>query len=575
VLHVRHTDDDEEDDEDGEEGADGEGEPAEIGRRLAVSGRGRVDGHDARLPAGLPRPTAALDRPPTIIAVALDSVGRYARENAGSHVDVQPTTSGRQSFMATTPSVSNSITVRLEVPARGNAVSQLTSAVEQAGGAITALDVTSSGHEHLTIDVTVAASDSAHVERLVQALGAVEGVRVGRVSDRTFLLHLGGKIEINSKVPIRNRDDLSLVYTPGVARICEAIARNPEDARRLTIKRNTVAVVTDGSAVLGLGNLGAAAALPVMEGKAALFKRFAGIDAFPICLDTQDSDEIVRTVQLLAPVFAGINLEDISAPRCFEIEARLRDLLDIPVFHDDQHGTAIVVLAALRNALRCVEKDLSGVRIPMAGAGAAGSAILSLLLAAGAKHVVVCDLHGAVHSGRSDLTERMQWIASTTNLEGYTGDLRGAVAGADVFIGVSGANILTGADVSTMAPDAIVFALANPTPEIDPEIAARYATVVATGRSDFPNQINNVLAFPGVFRGLLDAQSTAVTTELLLAAARALADVVSDDELNAAYIVPSVFHPDVTAAVAAAVREAAVASGAGAAEPSWATNPAV
>jgi malate dehydrogenase (oxaloacetate-decarboxylating) len=370
-------------------------------------------------------------------------------------------------------------------------------------------------------------------------------------------MHLGGKIEMQSKVPLRNRDELSMAYTPGVARVSLAIARNPEDVRRLTIKRNSVAVVTDGSAVLGLGNIGPEAALPVMEGKAALFKRFAGIDAWPICLDTQDTDEIVRTVQILAPAFGGINLEDISAPRCFEVEARLRELLDIPVFHDDQHGTAICVLAALTNALRVVRKDLEEVRIAMAGAGAAGTAILKLLIHAGARNVVVCDYYGAVHKDRSDLDDSLRWIADNTNADNYDGDLKGAVKGADVFIGVSAPNILTGADVSQMADNAIVFALANPEPEVSPDDAREYAAVVATGRSDYPNQINNVLAFPGVFRGLLDAQSRTVTTDMLAAAARALAAVVTDEELGPNYIVPSVFHADVTSTVAAAVREAA------------------
>jgi malate dehydrogenase (oxaloacetate-decarboxylating) len=458
--------------------------------------------------------------------------------------------------MASLPSISYSITVRLDAPAGGNAVSRLTTAVEQAGGIVTALDVTGSGQDRITIDVTCAASDTAHAQQITAALAAVEGVTVRKVSDRTFLMHLGGKIEVTSKVPIRNRDDLSMVYTPGVARICLAIAENPEDARRLTIKRNTVAVVTDGSAVLGLGNLGALAALPVMEGKAALFKRFAGIDAFPICLDTQDVDEIVRTVELIAPVFAGINLEDISAPRCFEIERRLREKLDIPVFHDDQHGTAIVVLAALINALKVVSKRLEDVRIVMSGAGAAGMAILTVLLAAGAKHVVVADKDGVVHPGRGDLGAELAWVAANTNEGRVTGSLRNALVGAEVFIGVSAPDILTGDDIATMAPDSIVFALANPVPEVDPVVAALHASVVASGRSDFPNQINNVLAFPGVFRGLLDAHSRTVTVETLIAAAHALAAVVSDDELNASYIVPSVFHADVSAAVAAAVSSA-------------------
>jgi malate dehydrogenase (oxaloacetate-decarboxylating) len=348
-----------------------------------------------------------------------------------------------------------------------------------------------------------------------------------------------------------------MAYTPGVARVSMAIARNPEDARRLTIKRNTVAVVSDGSAVLGLGNIGPEAALPVMEGKAALFKRFAGIDAWPICLDTQDVDEIVRTVQVIAPGFGGINLEDISAPRCFEVERRLRELLDIPVFHDDQHGTAICVLAALTNALRVVGKSISEVRITLAGAGAAGTAVLRLLLDAGATNVVVCDYRGAVHLGRDDLDESLRWIAEHTNADGYSGDLRHAVKGADVFIGVSAPGILTGEDIGTMAEGAVVFALANPDPEVSPDDAREHASVVATGRSDYPNQINNVLAFPGVFRGLLDAQSRTVTQEMLLAAARALAAVVTPEELGPNYIIPSVFHPDVAGAVAAAVRESA------------------
>jgi malate dehydrogenase (oxaloacetate-decarboxylating) len=463
--------------------------------------------------------------------------------------------------MATQPSISYSITVRLEVPARGNAVSQLTHAVEDAGGVVTALDVTGSGTESLRIDVTCAASDTDHAQRLTDALASVDGVTIGKVSDRTFLVHLGGKIEIQPKVPIRNRDDLSMIYTPGVARVCLALVENPDDARRLTIKRNTVAVVTDGSAVLGLGNIGAIPALPVMEGKAALFKRFAGIDAFPICLDTQDVDEIVRAVELIAPVFAGINLEDISAPRCFEVEQRLRASLDIPVFHDDQHGTAIVVLAALLNALKVVGKSLPDVRIVMSGAGAAGMAILTVLVEAGAQHVVVADKEGVIHRDREGLPAELVAVAQRTNAAGLTGDLRGALAGADVFIGVSAPNLLTGDDIATMAEGGIVFAMANPVPEVDPLAAAEHASVVATGRSDFPNQINNVLAFPGVFRGLLDAQSHSITVEMLLAAARALAAVVTDDQLNASYIVPSVFHPDVASTVAAAVSKAVKATG--------------
>ena len=461
--------------------------------------------------------------------------------------------------MPSAPSVSSSITVRLELPARSTAVSELTHAIEHAGAIVTALDVTASGVDRLQVDVTCATRGGEHVPEVIGSLRALTGVTIGKVSDRTFLMHLGGKLRIESKVPIRNRDDLSLVYTPGVARVCLAIAENPEDARRLTIKRNTVAVVTDGSAVLGLGNLGPLAAMPVMEGKAALFKRFADIDAFPICLDTQDVDEIVETVIRIAPVFAGINLEDISAPRCFQVEERLREALDIPVFHDDQHGTAIVTLAALTNALKVVHKELAQVRLVMSGAGAAGTAILKLLLAAGAQDVVVCDVDGVVHTGRPGLPESLHWTAKNTNPRGVTGSLKDALAGADVFVGVSAPGILTGADIATMAEDAVVFAMANPVPEVDPVDASQHATVVATGRSDFANQINNVLAFPGVFRGLLDAQSKTINTEMLLAAAYALAAVVTDSERNAAYIVPSVFHPDVSNVVAAAVHQAAVA----------------
>ena len=462
--------------------------------------------------------------------------------------------------MTAAPSVSNSITVRLTLPARATAVSELTGVIEKGGGLVTGLDVTASGADRLRVDVTAAARDTGHADELVTAMRAVHGVEIGKVSDRTFLVHLGGKLKIESKVPIRNRDDLSLIYTPGVARVCMAIAENPADARRLTIKRNTVAVVTDGSAVLGLGNIGPLGALPVMEGKAALFKRFADIDAFPICLDTQDTEEIIRTVKAISPVFAGINLEDISAPRCFEIEARLRDELDIPVFHDDQHGTAIVTLAALRNALRVVGKELSECRVVMSGAGAAGTAILKLLLKAGATDVVVADQFGVLHRDREDIASgehpALAWSAEHTNQRGVTGTLKAAIAGADVFIGVSAPGILTGDDIATMNDGAIVFAMANPEPEVDPAAAAQHAAVVATGRSDFANQINNVLVFPGVFRGLLDAASTSIDEDVMLAAAKALSEVVHPEELNAAYIIPSVFHPDVSKVVAAAVKAA-------------------
>ena len=465
--------------------------------------------------------------------------------------------------MSPVPSVSNSITVRLELPARVTAVSEITTAVADVGGMVTAVDISDSGTERLQADLTIATYGTDHAAEVVEAISGVDGVEIGRVSDRTFLAHLGGKLEVTSKLPIRNRDDLSLVYTPGVAKICQAIAERPEDARSLTIKRNTVAVVTDGSAVLGLGDIGPLAAMPVMEGKAALFKRFADIDAFPICLDATDADEIVRIVKALAPGFAGINLEDISAPRCFAIEARLRKELDIPVFHDDQHGTAIVALAALTNALRVVDKDISDVKIVMSGAGAAGSAIMRLLLRAGARDLIVTDVDGIIHPRRADVMRgdngNLAWIASQTNQALETGTLKDALVGADVFIGVSAGGILTGEDIAQMNEDAVVFAMANPVPEVDPVEAGKHATVVATGRSDFANQINNVLVFPGVFRGLLDAQSDHIDDEMLLAAATALADVVSADELNPTYIIPSVFNSKATKAVAQAVQAAAEA----------------
>ncbi|HEY0486294.1 MAG TPA: NAD-dependent malic enzyme [Mycobacteriales bacterium] len=459
------------------------------------------------------------------------------------------------------PSAGFSITVRVAMPADASAVGRLTTAVGSAGGIITALDIVESAHDTVVADITTDTADGEHANAVTDALRALEGVEVKKVSDRTFLIHLGGKIEIQSKVSLRTRDDLSRAYTPGVARVCLAIAENPEDARRLTIKRNTVAVVTDGSAVLGLGNLGPAASMPVMEGKAALFKRFAGVDAWPVALDTQDTEEIIAVVKAIAPAYGGINLEDIAAPRCFEIERRLRDMLDIPVFHDDQHGTAIVVLAALTNALRVVGKQMSDVKVVVSGAGAAGTAIMKLLLAQGVGDIIACDRMGALHPDLPGLNSSMQWLADNTNKGRYAGSVQGALAGADVFIGVSAPNILTGDDIATMAAKAIVFALANPDPEVDPADARKYAAVVATGRSDQPNQINNVLAFPGVFRGLLDAQAKEYTVSMGLAAATAIADVVGPERANASYIVPSVFDPAVAPAVAAAVKNAALGDG--------------
>jgi malate dehydrogenase (oxaloacetate-decarboxylating) len=449
------------------------------------------------------------------------------------------------------------ITLRVELSPESSSTANLAQAVIDTGAALTALDVVESSHERMVVDVTCDTSDPDHAERVTAAIAGIAGANVRKVSDRTFLLHLGGKLEVKPKVPLRTRDDLSRAYTPGVARICMAIHDEPSDARRLTIKRNTVAVVTDGSAVLGLGNIGPAAALPVMEGKAALFKQFADVDAWPVCLDTQDVDEIVRTVQILAPVYGGINLEDISAPRCFEIEARLRDLLDIPVFHDDQHGTAIVVLAALTNALKIVKKNPADLKIVMSGAGAAGTAVAQLLYEAGMKNITAYDTEGAIYKDRPNSESTSEWMMANTNTAGVTGKLGAGLAGADVFIGVSASNILTEADVASMAPDAIVFALANPDPEIDPVIAAKHAKVVATGRSDYPNQINNVLAFPGIFRGLLDAASSKITTDTLLAAANAIASCVSPEQLNASYIVPSVFDPNVAKSVAKAVEDVA------------------
>ena len=449
------------------------------------------------------------------------------------------------------------ITIRVDGPPSAQPVAEITAAITAAGASITALDVVESFIDRVTIDVSCDAHDSEHAERITAAISENPLLTVRKVSDRTFLLHLGGKIEVTSKVPLKTRDDLSRAYTPGVARISQAIAADPSDARRLTIKRNTVAVVTDGSAVLGLGNIGPAAALPVMEGKAALFKRFADVDAWPVCLDTQDVDEIVRTVQIIAPVYGGINLEDISAPRCFEVERRLRELLDIPVFHDDQHGTAIVVLAAISNALKFVKKNLAESKIVMSGAGAAGTAVARLLVASGAKHIIGFDKDGLVHETKPGDDVMRTWFVDNCDPGEFRGSLSDAMVGADIFIGVSAPNVLTESDVASMAPGSIVFALANPEPEIDPVIARKYAAVVATGRSDHPNQINNVLAFPGIFRGLLDGRIHKITDKMLVAAANAIADCVSTDQLNANFIVPSVFDPRVVTSVAAAVRASA------------------
>ncbi|MBV8563777.1 MAG: NAD-dependent malic enzyme [Actinobacteria bacterium] len=459
------------------------------------------------------------------------------------------------------PSASFSATIRVRVPDLPGAFAKLAAAIGEAGGSLGAIDLVRVERKHKIRDVNVLADDERHLDAIVDAVRGVEGIEVVNVSDRVFLAHLGGKLEVRSRRELKTRDDLSMVYTPGVARVSRAIADDHEKAWNLTIKRNTVAVVSDGTAVLGLGDIGPEGALPVMEGKAVLFKEFADVDAFPICLATKDPDEIVRTVEAIAPVFGGINLEDISAPRCFEIERRLRERLDIPVFHDDQHGTAICVLAALLNALRVVGKRLEDVRVVTTGVGAAGMAVTRIVLEAGATWIVGCDEGGAIFRGREGLNEAKAEYAEITNPENLRGTADELLAGADVFIGLSVPGAIHAEAVRTMAPRAIVFALANPNPEVVPEEIEDAAEVIATGRSDYPNQINNVLAFPGVFRGALDVRATTINSEMEVAAARAIAATIADDELSADYIVPSVFNRAVAPAVAAAVSEAAESTG--------------
>jgi malate dehydrogenase (oxaloacetate-decarboxylating) len=460
------------------------------------------------------------------------------------------------------PSEGYAITLRLRLSNKPGVLGQVTLAIGEAGGNIGAIDIVEVANNQLVRDITIAAGNDTTAKRIIDAVKALPDVTFINVSDRTFLLHLGGKIEIRSKIPIQTRADLSRAYTPGVARVCTAIAEDPSKVFNLTIKRNTVAVVTDGTAVLGLGDIGPEAALPVMEGKAMLFKEFAGIDAFPICLDTKDTEEIIRTVKAIAPVFGGINLEDISAPRCFEIEERLKKELDIPVFHDDQHGTAVVVLAALINALKVVGKKMSDIKVVLSGTGAAGTACTKILLNAGVKNIIGCDIHGAVYRGRTEhMNKALDWYAEYTNPENLQGSLDDLMDKADVFIGVSAPNALSVEAVKKMADNSIVFALANPTPEIMPEDAALYAKVVATGRSDYPNQINNVMCFPGIFRGALDCRATDINEEMKLAAAYAIASTISDAELQPDYIIPSVFNRRVTKLVATAVEEAARRTG--------------
>ena len=458
-------------------------------------------------------------------------------------------------------SASFSLTLRARLDDRPGSFADLARAIADAGGLLDAIDLVRVEAGSKVRDISVLATDSAHADAIVEACRNVPGVVVETVSDRTFLLHLGGKIHMSSNAPVKTRDDLSMAYTPGVARVCQAIAADPELAWNLTIKRNTVAVVTDGSAVLGLGDIGPEAAMPVMEGKALLFKEFAGVDAWPICLDTKDPDAIVAVVEAIAPGFGGINLEDISAPRCFEIERRLRESLDIPVFHDDQHGTAVVTLAAFLNALRVVGKRIEDVRVVLTGVGAAGIAVTRTLQAAGVRNVVGCDREGAVYRGRPGLTDVKTLYAADTNPDDIRGTADDALEGADVYIGLSQPGAVTAAGVARMAPDSIVFAMANPTPEILPEEIAEHVAVIATGRSDYPNQINNVLAFPGIFRGALDVRATTITERMEVAAGHAIAAAISADELASDYIIPSVFNRDIVPAVAAAVARAAEEDG--------------
>jgi malate dehydrogenase (oxaloacetate-decarboxylating) len=462
---------------------------------------------------------------------------------------------------ASHPSASFSATLRVHLENRPGSFARLAQAIGEAEGLLDSIDLVRVERRKKIRDVSVLASDKGHLERIVAAVRALDGVEVEHVSDRTLLVHLGGKLEVVSKTPLKTRDDLSMAYTPGVARVSQAIADDPAKVWNLTIKHNTVAVVTDGSAVLGLGDIGPAAALPVMEGKAILFKEFGGIDAWPVCLATKDADEIVRVVAAIAPVFGGINLEDISAPRCFDIESRLRDELDIPVFHDDQHGTAIVVLAGLLNALSVVGKRLEDASAVITGAGAAGAATARMLVSAGVGEVICCDRHGIIYRGRAALDPFKALLADETNPRQLRGSADDALAEADVFVGLSSPGAVTVDGIRAMADDAIVFAMANPTPEIAPEEIEGMAAVVGTGRSDYPNQINNVLAFPGVFRGALDVRATAITREMELAAAHALAAVVDREHLEPDYVIPSVFDQRVAAAVSAAVSEAAQVSG--------------
>ena len=464
--------------------------------------------------------------------------------------------------MQPTPTASYSLTLRVRLSSRAGSLGELTLAIGRAGGDIGAIDIVTVGNDYIIRDITVSSVSSRHGEQIVETVKDVDGVELIQVSDPTFLMHLGGKIEVVSKVPLKTRADLSMAYTPGVARICDAIAKEPDKVFTLTIKKNTVAIVTDGTAVLGLGDIGPAAALPVMEGKAMLFKEFGGVDAFPICLNTKDPDEIVRTVKAISTVFGGINLEDISAPRCFQIEERLREELDIPVFHDDQHGTAVVVLAALINALKLVGKQMTDVKVVVNGVGAAGVACTKIIMAAGVTNIVGCDQTGALYRGRKENMNWMKdWYAQNTNPNNEQGTVHEVIKGADVFFGLSVPGVIDQEDLQRMAEKPIVFAMANPVPEIMPEDAAPYVAVMATGRSDYPNQINNVLSFPGIFRGALACRAARINEEMKLAASHAIAGIISDSELHPEYIVPSVFDKRVAEAVAHEVEAAAHSTG--------------
>ena len=471
--------------------------------------------------------------------------------------------------MSATPSAQYRLTIRVRLDDAQGILGRLESAVGDAGGIVGSVDLVEVDGNRSLRDIVVDASGHDHWQRILDAIDAIEGAEVLETTDRTFQLHEGGKLEQANKYPLKTREDLSMVYTPGVARVCLSIADDERRAFRYTIKANTVAVVSDGTAVLGLGDIGPRAAMPVMEGKCCLFKEFAGVDAFPICLDTTDPDEIVRTVELIAPAFGGVNLEDISAPRCFEIEEQLKQQLDIPVFHDDQHGTAVVVMAALLNAVKLTGRRLEDLNVLIIGLGAAGIAVTKILLAAGVRRIVGADSRGALHVQRDDYLDGSmnavkRWFAEATNPECRAGAPADVIDGADLLIGLSGARVLPADALARMNADAMVFAMANPNPEVLPEEAAPHVRVMATGRSDYPNQINNVLCFPGIFRGALDVRAGAITEEMKMAAAHAIAAIVQDGELREDYIIPSVFNRDVAPAVAAAVAEQARASGAAA-----------